>query len=358
MKFAFRVLRVSLAFVLWPCLAPAQPARSDARTESVSRLREAQKLARAGSEAEACQKYGESYSLDAVLDALLPWAECLEKSGKPASAYAAFLDAAELARRAGDQRWVAADERAKQLKPRLSYLTIDVPQDRRLPALSIERDGFRLGSSGWGVPIPVDPGSHSIVVRAYGYQDWQTTVDVQTDGAAAPYVEVPLLDKLPTDIETPAAPLAPAEPARLPAPPASAAPAPLQPTPAAPPARAAGTSATHVAALVAGGVGVAGLGLGFYFMSKTHSTLSEREGICPTSKNCEPGTNAHLAELTQQATNQQRAEIAFFAVAGAAAAIGTGLWLLPKNHGTREHATLVVPVVAPSGGGLFLQRDF
>jgi hypothetical protein len=355
MKFAFRVLRVSAACVLWPCLSWAQAAPSDARAESVARLREAEKLARAGSTAEACQKYGESYSLDAQLDALLPWAECLEKNGKWASAYAAWLDAADVARRASDKRWLIADERAQKLRPRLSYMTVDVPQDRRLPALSVERDGFRLGSSSWGVPMPVDPGSHVVVVRAYGYRDWQTSFEVQTDGAA-PFLEVPLLEKLPPDAEAAAPAAAPVEAAPVPAPPMLA---PALSVPASPPPRAAaGASGTHVAALVAGGVSVVGLGLGLYFMGKTHSTLSERDGICPTSKNCEPGTNAHLAELTQQATSQQRAEVAFFAVAGAAAAIGAGLWLLPKNSGTRERAALVVPVVAPGGGGLLLLRKF
>jgi hypothetical protein len=356
MKFASRIVQVSLLGVLWPCLAPAQPAPSDARSQSVALLREADQLAAAGSAAEACQKYGESYSLDAQLDALLPWADCLEKSGKWASAYAAFLDAAEVARRAGDQRSAAADERAQKLRPRLSYLTIDVPQARRLPALSIERDGFRLGSSSWGVPMPVDPGSHTIVVRAYGYRDWQTTLDIQGD-AAAPYVEIPLLEKLPAAAVAPAPPVAPAAqvaPASAPAPAAVPPPAPARPRSQKPGA----LPPTRVAALVAGGVSVVSLGIGFYFMAQTHSTLSERDGICPTSKNCEPGTNAHLAELTQHAVNQQRAEIVFFAVAGAAAVAGTGLWIFPKSQTSKDHAALLVPVAAPAGGGLLLRGNF
>jgi len=66
----------------------------------------------------------------------------------------------------------------------------------------------------------------------------------------------------------------------------------------------------------------------------------------------------HLADLTQQAVNQQRAEIAFFAIAGAAAVLGTGLWLLPKSRATAEHAAVLVPVVAPAAGGLLLRGDF
>jgi hypothetical protein len=115
-----------------------------------------------------------------------------------------------------------------------------------------------------------------------------------------------------------------------------------------------------VAALAAGGFGVVSAGIGFYFMSKTQSTLSERDGICPTSKSCEPGTNARLAGLTQQAMNQQRAEIAFFVVAGAAAVLGAGLWLLPTRQATKDHGAgaVLVPVVAPATGGLLLRGDF
>jgi len=47
----------------------------------------------------------------------------------------------------------------------------------------------------------------------------------------------------------------------------------------------------------------------------------------------------------------------FFVVAGAAAALGTGLWLLPKSGGagSKERAALLVPVAAPAGGGLLLR---
>ena len=68
----------------------------DSRAASVAALTEAKRLAAAGNAAEACAKYGESYSLDAQLDALLPLADCFEQSGKLASAYNAFRDAVEV----------------------------------------------------------------------------------------------------------------------------------------------------------------------------------------------------------------------------------------------------------------------
>lgn len=351
------MLRSFLISLLLPSAALAQAAPTDARAASVALLTEAKRLTAAGNAGEACVKYAESYSLDAQLDALLPLAECFEQSGKLARAYAAYQDAVDVAKRSNDQRWVAAAARASQLQPRLSYLTIDVPAAYRLPALSVERDGFRLGSSAWGVPVPVDPGTHVIVVKAYGYRDWQTTIEVQGEGSA-PYVEVPQLEKLPD------------APALVPVadPPAAApiTPTPVAPTPVAPRARPAaapkphlaneparsGLAPTPLAALVAGGAGVVSVGLGVYFWAQTRGTLSERDGICPTSKNCAPGTNAHLADLTRRAINQQRAELAFFALGGAAVAIGAGLWFLPKRAASADHAAYLLPFVGPSHGGV------
>ncbi len=353
-----RSLRLASLGLLLPRLAFAEPRPTDARSASVALLDEAKRLAAAGKTADACAKYAASYSLDAQLDALLPLADCLEQGGKLASAYAAFHDAVEVAQSVGDQRWAVADERSRRLQPRLSYMTIDVPHERRLPALSIDCDGFRVGSSGWGVPIPVDPGSHVIVVNAYGYRAWQASVDVHAEGDAL-YVEVPLLEKTPDG----AAATAPATSAPAPsvaaAPPPVATPAPapaLVPRAAAPapaPARVhSGLSRGRVAALVAGGVGVASLGFGFYFLGKTQSTLSERDGICPTSKDCAPGTNAHLGQLTLQARNARSAEIGGFAVAAAAAAIGAGLWLTSGKPSHADHVAYIVPLIAPRVGGL------
>ncbi|HEX2869869.1 MAG TPA: hypothetical protein VHP33_01410 [Polyangiaceae bacterium] len=353
MRLALRLLPLSSS-LLFAASAWAQTP-VDARAASVAALTEAKRLAAAGAAAEACAKYRESYSLDAQLDALLPLADCFEQSGKLASAYNAFRDAVDVAQRTGDARASVAEARAQKLRPRLSYLTVEVLQERRLPALAVERNGFRLGSSAWGVPMPVDAGQHVVSASAYGYKSWQTTVDVQGEGAA-PYVDVPMLEKLPdAPVALAAAPVVtePAQPPPAAPQPAPVVAAPKQPGPAsALPAPAnAGLPPTRVAAIAAAGAGVLGLGLGMYFLSKKNSTLSERDGICPSGKGCEPGTNARLADLTEQARSQQKAQIAFMAVGGAALALGGVLWFLPKRARSEERAAYLVPVVQPSGGG-------
>jgi serine/threonine-protein kinase len=105
--------------------------------------------------------------------------------------------------------------------------------------------------------------------------------------------------------------------------------------------------------LVAGGAAVVGLGLGTYFLIKTDKTLDERDGICPTSNNCEPGTNRRLAGLTSDARSQQRAEVVFFALAGASAALAAGLWFWPGPEASDRH-TYVAPALSPRAAGLVL----
>src|SRR5687768_1928128 len=104
-----RLLAV-LTLLMFPLTAHAQ---ADARAASLALFEEAEKLAASGDTAAACRKYGDSYSLDPQLRALLRWGDCLEKEGKLASAYAAFQDAVELGQRTSDVRWSNAEARAK-----------------------------------------------------------------------------------------------------------------------------------------------------------------------------------------------------------------------------------------------------
>lgn len=330
--------------------AQAQSEQPDARTRALELLREAEQLASAGNASEACGKYGASVSLDAQLDALLPWASCLEKESKLASALQAFGDAVDVARRTGDPRLTSAEQAMARLRPRVSFLTIDVPAARRVPGINVECDGFRVGSSSWGVPLPIDPGRHVVVVRASGYRDFQIALEVKGE-AEQPYVEVPLLDR----VESP--PPAVAAPAPAPAPVvASAAPVARAAHPDAAPEPApapSGLGRTRVIALVAGGASLISLGLATTYAIKTNDKLDERDAICPSGKGCAPGTNQHLASLTATARQYQRLEVTFFALAGATAGLAAGLWFWPRTERT-ERSAFVAPVLAPGAAGVVL----
>ena len=350
---AYAALGFSSLVVFWGGAALGQAGEPDARSRAQELLRDAEQLRSASNAGEACTKYGQSASLEPQLDALLPWAHCLEQDGKLASAFAAFTDAADVARRSGDPRAAVAEQAAEALRPRVSFLSVEVPSARRLPAMSVDCDGYRVGDSSWGAPLPVDPGTHVVVVRAFGHRDWHKIVEVQGE-AQHVYVEVPQLQERET-APRPAAPVVASTSPVRPAPPAAAPPAPAPPAskPRRLPPADKGLATQHKVALAAGAVSVVGLGLGLYFWSQRDATLDERDGICPSGKDCEPGTNARLTHLTTLAREQQRAGVALFALAGASAALGAGLWFWPRSQQGDRH-TFVAPVIAPGSAGLVL----
>src|SRR5262245_57364431 len=88
---------LSLA-LLAPSAARAQSA-SDPATARVL-FAEGRKLLAAKNYAEACPKFEESLRLDSGIGAMYNLADCWEKSGRTASAWAMFLDTAAAARAA------------------------------------------------------------------------------------------------------------------------------------------------------------------------------------------------------------------------------------------------------------------
>src|SRR5690242_3895979 len=72
---------------------------------------------------EACEQFAASQALDPALGTSLYLADCYEQTGKTASAWALFQEAADVARRAQQiDREQIANERAASLKGRLSKL--------------------------------------------------------------------------------------------------------------------------------------------------------------------------------------------------------------------------------------------
>jgi hypothetical protein len=118
-----------------------------------------------GDYASACAKFEESNRLDPAVGTMFNLAACNEELGKMASAWQLFREAAQRFV-PGDARIGIANARANALEPRLPRLTLAMASAS--PGAVVLRDGVELGSASLGLPLPVDPGDHVVVVTAPG----------------------------------------------------------------------------------------------------------------------------------------------------------------------------------------------
>ena len=132
----------------------------------------AEALFRAGREASqqrdhatACQRFKESYRLDPAPGTLLNIATCEEQLGHLAEAWESYRHILETLP-AGDDRTDLVRQHLSALEPRLPRLTLRLPQSPTTPSIEVSRDGVVLKPAALGVPLPLNPGEHHILVRA------------------------------------------------------------------------------------------------------------------------------------------------------------------------------------------------
>jgi hypothetical protein len=61
-------------------------------------------------------------------------------------------------------------------------MTIAVAPNAQSAGFEVRRDGVEIGSAEWGLPLPVDPGPHSVAATAPGRRPWSVTVDLPATG--------------------------------------------------------------------------------------------------------------------------------------------------------------------------------
>lgn len=274
-----------LAFMLCAGHAAAQAAEVD-RTAARALFREGRALVSESRYDEACPKFQRSYDMEPGMGTLFNLADCYEHIGRTATAWLMFLDVASEARNRRDPRESIARSRASSLEPHLCKLAVDVPEHSRVPGLSILRDGRSVKESAWGEAVPVDLGARAIEASAPGRTPWAQSV-LANSSTCPLRVQVPLLR--PNDV-----PIVPLRPA-----PANAVhteqafPAPTAPPP---PGR-----ALRAVGLVAGGLGVAGLGAAAYLGLRVRSKLDEAERYCKGNACTDPaGVTLHHEAVQSQ----------------------------------------------------------
>ena len=165
-------------------VAPASAQDDAKKAAAQEKLDDAKRLMTEGKYQEACAQFEESRKLVAGMATQFRLAECYEKIGRLASAWSHFVEVADAAQAAElSDRERVARERAAALKPKLSYLTIQVPDSvAATPGLVIGRDGVVIERAQWGMATPVDAGEHRIIARAPGKAPWFTEVQVEGEG--------------------------------------------------------------------------------------------------------------------------------------------------------------------------------
>jgi hypothetical protein len=296
------VLSLSLAGV-----ANAQTSGASNRAAAEALFNEGRKLAADGKYTDACPKFEASEQLDPGLGTLLNLAECYEKLGKTASAWAEYKEAIPLARAAGSKvRQDLATERATALESRLSMLTIRaMGSTEETTGLEVRRDGVPVQPAEFGSPIPVDPGPHTIEAVAPGKQKWTSTVQV-TD-AAKFAVDVPKLLSA-TDAGGTSTPQA-AQPVAAP---------PLEQAP-----HSSASSTQRTAAIVVGAVGVVGVGIGAVFGLGASSKWSDAKSNCTAYPY---GCSQDALDAKSSAQSKASVATVAFIVGGAAIAGAAVLW--------------------------------
>ncbi len=266
---------------------------------------EGMELMEQGRVEEACRDFDESQHLDPAIGTRFNLADCYERLGRLASAWVHYVGVADAAARLGQHdRAEFARRRAEALEPRLSRLHIEVTT--RLPGMTVQRDGQRVGAAQWFKAVPIDPGGHEIRVEAPYHEPWRVQITVDEPGATTTVV-VPALQ--PTVV-------AQAEATVLP-PPAE----PVVPPPSTGPVDDRSRRGQMIAGLVVGGLGGATMVVGGSFGLVAIRRQDRSESACPQPAACFPAGATRLDEARRAGT----ASTVLLAVGGGLLATGVVL---------------------------------
>ncbi len=320
---------MSLTSPLWAQPTAADKALAEGLFQDGKKLMDEDRLQ------EACPKLAESQRVDPTVGTLLNLAVCHEKEGKTASAWAEFKEASALAASAGQQdRSQFADKRASELEARLTRLVLEVAQ--AAPGMAITLNGKELSAAAaTGTGIPVDPGTATIEARAPGKQPWSQQVTLDP-GPSTPRVVIPPLADAAAQAQAMAAP--------------AALPAPVVRPEAAKP----GVTSSPLRALgfVAGGVGLAGIGVGAVFGIMAIQEAGDVEVGCSGNFRCS------RADVEANESARSTAMVSNIAAGAGLVCLGAGVAMVlmsrsPEKPVASERVWLS-PSVASDGGRVTL----
>lgn len=186
-------------------IAAGSSATDKAAAEAL--YREAVALIEQNQTGPACDKFAASQAIDPALGTMLRLADCYDRAGKTASAWALFEQAAATARGANQpERERIAVERGKELEARLSKVVISLT-GAAPPGLEVRLNDVVIPTASLGTALPVDPGPLRVELVAEGYRPLEKRFDIAM-GPSRATLELPALEPAPKE-ESVAAPVGP-----------------------------------------------------------------------------------------------------------------------------------------------------
>ncbi|HVY25484.1 MAG TPA: hypothetical protein VHB79_02995 [Polyangiaceae bacterium] len=246
-------ISVGLAFSSALSMTPALRAEPSAaqRATAEAMFQEATALMDQQHFREACEKFAASQELDPGLGTQLYLADCYDRAGRSASAWALFREVEDRAGRANQpDRARIARERAEALESKLSRLELRVSVGRQIPGLELVSGGNPVPRASWNTSLPVDPGPLRIEARAPGKKPWSTQITI-APGSSRQALEIPGLADAPIVKR-------------------AAAPAPVAP----------GGSAQRTGGIIVGAAGLVGLAVGGFFGYRAYARNQESKADC------------------------------------------------------------------------------
>jgi hypothetical protein len=223
-----------------------------------------------------------------------------------------------------------AEQELSALRPRIPKVTIVVTgPGAGTPNLGVALDGKAVKNAVLGVEMPIDPGDHVLTTGAGGERKEVTFSIAEAERKS---VEIEAL--APTDAAAPVAP-----------PPPPAAPPPPEPPPPAKPA----STWQKPAALVAGGIGVAGLATGIVtgLLAGARHETAEKE--CPNRVCAEGSAGANALESFR---SLRTISTIGYVVGGVGLAGGAALFLLAPSSQPAANASKVQVFVGAGSAGV------
>ena len=277
-------------------------------------------LAQDGKCEEAIPHFVESLRLDTKAITLINLAACEEKTGKLADALGHWVEARSRAQAENNAAIEEeAEKKAKALEAKVPKLTLSLagaPAD-----IEVLRDGVTLGAASMGVPLPVNPGAHVLVVKSKKFEDTTESVTIAEGEQKRVELKVGTVKKA---VVAPPAPVTGPGPEGEP---------------------------KGVSPLVFAGFGVAvvGIGVGAVTGIMTLGKGSDAKTACPGGA-C---TSSQAVDDAKSGKTLGTISTIAFAVGGVGAAVGIyGLFFAkPKASAAPASASIDV-TVGPMGGGV------